>query len=273
MTSGNLNTSRRTASRKHERNALYLKADGMCEICGQRLGPDWEADHVAPFSETGRTNIHELQATCRRCNRAKGASLETEKCATDFFHSQQLQQFRPFQRDFADCLAKSAVTAVNKYVLADACTGSGKSVLPAIALKIARERNIADKLCVVCPTSPLQQQMAEDFLNHDLREMVGHSFEINESCNEVDPCRGLDGFVTTYQALGLDSSGVNAAEFERERYLLVLDEAHHVGRDTSWHHSLRPIVDNAALCVFMSGSLERGDKSPIAFLPYREAQS
>ena len=273
MTSDNIDLSRRTASRKHERNALYMKANGRCEKCGIALGPDWEADHEVPYSVSKRTNIHELSAKCMRCNRKKGASLEKEKSSTDFFHSQQLKQFRPFQRDFADCLAKVAITAVNKYVLADACTGSGKSVLPAIALKIARERNIADNLCVLCPTSPLQEQMAEDFLNPDLRQMVGHGFEINEACNEVDPCRGLDGYVTTYTAIGLDSSRVNAAEFERRRYVLMLDEAHHVGRDTSWHRSLQPLVENAALCIFMSGSLQRGDLSPIAFLRYREAKS
>ena len=62
MSADNVDISRRTASRKHERNALYLKADGRCEICGQSLGPDWEADHIEPYSVTGRTSVHD--ASC-----------------------------------------------------------------------------------------------------------------------------------------------------------------------------------------------------------------
>ena len=51
--------------------------------------------------------------------------------------------------------------------------------------------------------------------------MVGHNYEINESTNDIDPCRGSDGYSITYAALGLDSSGINAAEFERHTAFLL----------------------------------------------------
>ena len=55
------------------RNALYLAADGCCAHCHDPLLPGWHADHIAPWSRTGRTNVHEMQALCGPCNLRKGA--------------------------------------------------------------------------------------------------------------------------------------------------------------------------------------------------------
>lgn len=55
------------------RNALYLAADGRCAHCHDPLLPGWHADHIAPWSRTGRTNVHEMQALCGPCNVRKGA--------------------------------------------------------------------------------------------------------------------------------------------------------------------------------------------------------
>ena len=103
MTSNSLtNLDRRTLSNKHERNALWIKANGTCEQCGSKLDASWEADHKIPYAVSGRTNPHEMAALCRGCNRAKGASLPKVNSAADYFHPQQLEWLRPFQRDFAE---------------------------------------------------------------------------------------------------------------------------------------------------------------------------
>src|SRR6266571_1754655 len=62
---------RRSLSSKRERAALWLAAKGKCQWCGEPLGQRWEADHTLAFKWTGRTNVHEMQALCRRCNRRK----------------------------------------------------------------------------------------------------------------------------------------------------------------------------------------------------------
>ncbi len=56
-----------------EREALYIAAGARCQICGDRLTSNWEPDHIIPFSEGGITDVTNGQATCRPCNRAKGA--------------------------------------------------------------------------------------------------------------------------------------------------------------------------------------------------------
>ena len=56
-----------------EREALYIAAGGLCAICGITLDELWEPDHIIPFSDGGMTDVTNGQATCRPCNRRKGA--------------------------------------------------------------------------------------------------------------------------------------------------------------------------------------------------------
>lgn len=60
---------------KAERNALFLAAGGKCQMCARELPENWHADHIEPFCETGRTNVHEMQALCPSCNLKKGTSM------------------------------------------------------------------------------------------------------------------------------------------------------------------------------------------------------
>jgi 5-methylcytosine-specific restriction endonuclease McrA len=59
---------------KKDRILLWTVAQGRCAQCGIRLPEDWEADHIVAWAKTHRTNIHEMQALCKPCNRQKGDS-------------------------------------------------------------------------------------------------------------------------------------------------------------------------------------------------------
>lgn len=61
---------------KRLRAALFVAADGRCRICGAVLGAGWHADHVVPWSRSGRTNVNEMQALCASCNLKKGARYD-----------------------------------------------------------------------------------------------------------------------------------------------------------------------------------------------------
>jgi 5-methylcytosine-specific restriction endonuclease McrA len=55
------------------RNLLWIHAGGKCQMCGCELDPDnWHADHIVPWVKTNRTNVHEMQALCPKCNLQKG---------------------------------------------------------------------------------------------------------------------------------------------------------------------------------------------------------
>jgi hypothetical protein len=60
----------------------------------------------------------------------------------------------------------------------------------------------------------------------------------------------------------------HAKEFKRHKYILMLDEFHHIAEGSKWHKAIRPLVDSATLVVKASGTLSRGDGQRIAFMDY-----
>jgi len=148
------------------------------------------------------------------------------------------------------------------------CTpGSGKSILPIIAGKLITA-GLADKMIWIAPRLSLIDQAEREFVNPYFRELLNHRLLIRSSTNENNPCRGLHGFATTYNAVGMDD-GALQYELQRYRYILILDEFHHVQEDSLWHKKIQPLFDMAAFRVLMTGTVERGDGTRIAFMPYR----
>ena len=145
--------------------------------------------------------------------------------------------------------------------------GGGKSLLPQI-LAARLIPTIADALCWVVPRRVLQDQGARGFQDPTHRSMLAHRLEAMVSTNQEHPTRGCAAYVTTYQAVAADGRKINAREFRRKRYILVLDEPHHMEVDGVWHQALQPLYDHAVLRVLMSGTFERGDRMRMAFVPY-----
>ena len=158
----------------------------------------------------------------------------------------------------------------DREIFADITCGGGKSILPLIAFQELHNANVVDRLCVVCPKDNLVGQCAEGFEDPFFRSLLSHNFSVNEATNDIDPCRGTSGYATTYQAIGADRAGINYDEFRRSRYLLCLDEFHHVSEGSNWHRQLMPLYKQATFVLFMTGTLERHDGKKIAFLPYKE---
>ena len=131
---------------------------------------------------------------------------------------------------------------------------------------------LADKLAWICPRTSLQDQGERNFLDRDFRELLDHNLAIRSSTNEVNPCRSQDGFISTYQALSVDDHKTVLHEIGRHRYILVLDEFHHVSAcDSEWQKTLEPIVERAKYLVLMTGTLSRGDDKPIAWVDYENS--
>jgi superfamily II DNA or RNA helicase len=79
--------------------------------------------------------------------------------------------------------------------------GGGKSLLPLIAASRLIPQ-VADKLCWIVPRLSLQHQAEREFLKPAFRRLLGHRHEVRQSTNDVDPSRGLSGYVTTYTKSG-----------------------------------------------------------------------
>ena len=165
--------------------------------------------------------------------------------------------------------------------------GGGKSVLPLIAAARLIEAGLADRVCWIVPRDSLRLQAEEAFADPNWRAALGHALSVRSAENAPDPCRGLGGYVTTYQAVAA-APDLHLAEFRRRRYLLVVDEVHHlpaladadpsglapgqVGGDVeaSWSKAILPLLELARVRLLLSGTLERADGRGILWLPYRQ---
>ena len=183
-----------------------------------------------------------------------------------------MMQLRKHQRDVAGVVDEILAGAPIRNIIVRACPGSGKSLLPVIMGRLITA-GLADALCWICPRQSLQQQGEEAFVDPTFREMLGHKLTVRSSTNDVNPLRGHAGFTTTYQALSVDADKTAQAEFERRRYILVLDEWHHLSSeaDRLWTDSIKPLVDRAEYILFMTGTLQRANGEQIAFIEYDDA--
>jgi len=177
-------------------------------------------------------------------------------------------QLRKHQADFLKAINAIISGDSARKILIHAIPGSGKSMIPIAACKLI-DHGLVDALCWAVPRTALQKQGEQGFLDEYFRKMLNHKHTIRSSTNEVDPCRGLSGFVTTIQSLAVDSHNTVLNDFKKRRYVLILDENHHFAEDSLWAQAVQPLIDNAKYLIMMSGTLQRGDKQPIAWIPYR----
>lgn len=173
---------------------------------------------------------------------------------------------REHQTEFdAICQSIRAGRRLTK-ILVGVTPGGGKSLLPQIAAKRLLP-SVASKICWVVPRVTLREQGERDFLKPRLRALVGHQLTIRASTNDHNPTRGHCGYITTYDAIVADPT-LHASEFAAHRYVLILDEPHHVRRGSIYEKAITPLMERAVLAVLMSGTWERGDGMPISFVPY-----
>lgn len=175
---------------------------------------------------------------------------------------------RKHQKEFAAAIDEIINGDGTRTILCTCTPGAGKSAIPILAGKLIAA-GLADAICWIVPRTSLQHQAECNFLDPFFCRTTGNRLKIRSSTNETNPCRGLNGFVTTYQAIGISDAAYQ--EIITKRYIVVLDEFHHVGKDSNWHQALAEIMEAAAFRVLMTGTLERGDGKPIAFLPYHRA--
>lgn len=161
-------------------------------------------------------------------------------------------------------VAGSGVKIINML----ATPGAGKSTIPIQACELIKA-GLADALLWVVPRSALQNQGEHGFIDPFFKQLFNHNFKIRESTNEVNPCRGTNGFVTTYQAIGVDEKKTVLSEVKSKRYIIILDEFHHLEKEGVWHKAIDEIVGAGHFLIKMTGTLGRGDKNEIAYINYK----
>jgi superfamily II DNA or RNA helicase len=167
-------------------------------------------------------------------------------------------------------------------ILAAVTPGGGKSLLPVIAAARLIAAGVVDRVCWIVPRDSLRLQAEEAFADPAWRAALGHSVSVRAAENAPDPCRGLRGYVTTYQGVAA-APGLHLAEFRRHRYLVVVDEVHHLPSlavidplapddEAGWSRAILPLLETARARLLLSGTLERADGRAILWLPYKRGE-
>ena len=237
----------RTLRSKRLRAALWIAADGKCQICGNELGDDWHADHVVPWVISKRTNVHEMQALCPACNLFKGKKMIV------------------YRKHQAEMIAKSQEIAAAKKrfrMLAHVACGAGKSWLPPLFLKhMPKDMHI----CWVVPRLALQSQAVVDAKDN-------FGLQLRDAKNEINPLRGCRGIVITHQSFSL-SPELWASEFALRKYVLIVDEPHHA--KVTRKDELNQLSTAISICadkvfglIYMTGTLHTSDSRLIYGVNY-----
>ena len=184
-------------------------------------------------------------------------------------------------RGLVTAIARGEADAVTD-ILAAVTPGGGKSLLPVIAAAELIAAGLVERVVWVVPRDSLRLQAEEAFADPTWRAALGHGLSVRAADNEPDPCRGLAGYVTTYQAVAA-APALHLAEARAHATLLVVDEVHHLPAPGSvrtaeipdeeveagaWSRAMLPLFRAARLRLFLSGTLERADGRRILGLPY-----
>jgi superfamily II DNA or RNA helicase len=193
----------------------------------------------------------------------------------------QRRAFRSHQRlvaGVAEAIAQGQTGVAD--ILAAVTPGGGKSLLPVIAAARLIAAGVVERVCWIVPRDSLRLQAEEAFADPAWRAALGHAVSVRAAENAPDPCRGLQGWVTTYQGVAA-APGLHLTEVRRHRTLLVVDEVHHLPSlaetdpqaapedEAAWSRAILPLLEHARVRLLLSGTLERADGRAILWLPYR----
>lgn len=187
---------------------------------------------------------------------------------------------RKHQRQVQDAVRLSIEEGMESLVC-DITPGGGKSLIPMIVQHEMRKAGKRYKLAWVVPRDNLRKQGEAAYSDEDgafsSRNLLGHGLSVMAVTGpEINPSKGTDGFVTTYDTIRSGAS-TYLQEFCAHDYILVLDEVHHVAVDDNddaqreYYKALKPLWDAAKFRVLMTGTLSRSDKKRIAFVPYKSS--
>ena len=215
-------------------------------------------------------------------------------------------RLRSHQRQLAE-LVEAMARGEAGYVrdmLAAVTPGGGKSLLPVIAAARLIAAGVVTRVVWIVPRDSLRLQAEEAFADPAWRAALGHSLSVRAADNGRDPCRGLAGYVTTYQGVAA-APALHLEEARRHPTLVVTDEVHHLpaldaaeepvepvepdepvdlfagaaeepipAEDASaWSRALAPVLGAARVRLHLSGTLERADGRAILWLPYRRSKA
>lgn len=229
-----------------QRVALWLAANGHCQMCGCELQPGWHADHVHPYSKGGSTDVINGAALCPSCNTKKGDT------------SMSISQLRAWQRD-----ALEKFLSTDRDFLVEATPGAGKTRMALAAAHELISSGHIRRIIVVVPSVNLQSQWS--------RAAAESGLDVTGTMKNADGsiAAAKHGAVVTYPQVASQPDLWRHITAQAAT-LVVLDEIHHAGdeENSTWGAALRTAFAVAPRRLMLSGTPFRTDGAPIPFVRY-----
>lgn len=265
-----------------QRQVLYERAEGRCQLCIQPLEESWHADHRIPWADGGPTETENGQALCEGCNIEKGRAMQYR----DDFDP------RPFQAAVINQVL-DRVRAKQDRTVVLASPGSGKTLAyQSLATRLIRE-GVIDYVAVFAPRTALAQQCETGWMVTE-KDAEG-KVVVSGMCTLFDPTKRLGkirhrinevpltfpyelgtGFISTYQALAVsERTFLNWAQQHEGRFLLIADEAQFCGdsQDTEGGGTkagelIKKMHEFALHTLLLTGTPYRADHQPLILADY-----
>lgn len=229
-----------------QRVALWLAANGHCQMCGCELQPGWHADHVHPYSKGGSTDVINGAALCPSCNTKKGDT------------SMSISQLRAWQKD-----ALEKFLSTHRDFLVEATPGAGKTRMALAAAHELISSGHIRRIIVVVPSVNLQSQWS--------RAAAESGLDVTGTMKNADGsiAAAKHGAVVTYPQVASQPDLWRHITAQAAT-LVVLDEIHHAGdeENSTWGAALRTAFAVAPRRLMLSGTPFRTDGAPIPFVRY-----
>ncbi|MBT4644100.1 MAG: DEAD/DEAH box helicase family protein, partial [Deltaproteobacteria bacterium] len=233
---------------KAEREAVYVVADGKCEITGEELKQGFHIDHIKPVAAGGANDVSNYQAATPEANLKKSSKY-----------------VKPFAlRDWQERLQVDFEKKRKSRYLVNAIPGTGKTFAALNLVKRHLKEFPDAKVVVVVPTINLKTQW-RDAARDKFFNIEFHTSEFYGAIKD-----GFQGVCVTYQEVGSKGSG---HVFKRlcSKYsplFVIFDEVHHVGDQLSWGSAVINSFEDADKKLLMTGTPFRSDSYKIPFVDY-----
>jgi hypothetical protein len=253
----------RTLRSKRLRAALWMAADGKCQICGCELDPkDWHADHIKPWSVTHRTNPYEMQATCPECNREKGAKYMNRQIKRFILRQIKKSAMRPGQIGAFDYVIQALIDGVDILSISLPMR-YGKSDLMRVIASAAKAMGLADYSLVLSPSDILREQMGcqgrwanairRYSLPPEIEPWIQKDFPLPNTNfgNRTFLSATIQAFETSkpHWILWIKSI-VDAGG----RIIIFVDEVHMADESNAWGKAIKEAMDAGATIITLTGT-------------------
>lgn len=172
-------------------------------------------------------------------------------------------------------LANKVVAKGIKVSTAHIVPGGGKSIGAMLFFQRLREMGLTHVAWIVPRVNLASQAEGETSRNANDPKYIDWGFQIEKLTDFGSPLTVYGGITTTIQSLCNPAKALvleQQMKVAGQKWLLVIDECHHLEEGSDWTKAIQGVVDAADHVLLMSGVMERGPNSgPIAFLPRDES--